>query len=310
MSKKTFTVTAALPYANGPLHIGHIAGAYLPADIFVRYQKSIKNDVAFICGSDEHGAAITIQAKKNNVKPKDIINKYHTLNKESFEKFGIDFSIYDRTSDKLHHETAKETFNFLEKKNIFTKKTTMQFYDLKNNQFLADRYIIGECPKCSSDEAYGDQCEKCGSALSPDELIDPKSTLSGEKPILKETTHWYLPMQKHEDWLKEWLLSGVFDNTNHHDPKNWRSQVLGQCKSWIDGGLKERAMTRDLDWGVKVPIENADGKVLYVWLDAPIGYISATIKWAKENNLNWEKYWKNNESNLIHFIGKDNIVFH
>jgi methionyl-tRNA synthetase len=310
MSKKTFTVTAALPYANGPLHIGHIAGAYLPADIFVRYQKSIKNDVAFICGSDEHGAAITIQAKKNNVKPKDIINKYHTLNKESFEKFGIEFSIYDRTSDKLHHETAKETFNFLEKKNIFTKKTTMQFYDLKNNQFLADRYIIGECPKCSSDEAYGDQCEKCGSALSPDELIDPKSTLSGEKPILKETTHWYLPMQKHEDWLKEWLLSGVFDNTNHHDPKNWRSQVLGQCKSWIDGGLKERAMTRDLDWGVKVPIENADGKVLYVWLDAPIGYISATIKWAKENNLNWEKYWKNNESNLIHFIGKDNIVFH
>jgi len=310
MSKKTFTVTAALPYANGPLHIGHIAGAYLPADIFVRYQKSIKNDVAFICGSDEHGAAITIQAKKNNVKPKDIINKYHTLNKESFEKFGIDFSIYDRTSDKLHHETAKETFNFLEKKNIFTKKTTMQFYDLKNNQFLADRYIIGECPKCSSNEAYGDQCEKCGSALSPDELIDPKSTLSGEKPILKETTHWYLPMQKHEDWLKEWLLSGVFDNTNHHDPKNWRSQVLGQCKSWIDGGLKERAMTRDLDWGVKVPIENADGKVLYVWLDAPIGYISATIKWAKENNLNWEKYWKNNESNLIHFIGKDNIVFH
>ena len=310
MSKKSFTVTAALPYANGPLHIGHIAGAYLPADIFVRYQKSINNDVVFICGSDEHGAAITIQAKKNNVQPKDIINKYHELNKKSFKDFGIDFSIYDRTSDKLHHETAQETFKFLEKKNIFTKKTTNQFYDLKNKQFLADRYISGKCPKCSSEEAYGDQCEKCGSALSPDELINPKSTLSGEEPVLKETTHWYLPMQKHENWLKQWLLSGVLNDKSHHDPKQWRSQVLGQCKSWIDGGLKERAMTRDLDWGVKVPIENSEGKVLYVWLDAPIGYISATIKWAKENNFNWEKYWKNNESSLVHFIGKDNIVFH
>ena len=310
MSKKSFTVTAALPYANGPLHIGHIAGAYLPADIFVRYQKSINNDVVFICGSDEHGAAITIQAKKNNVQPKDIINKYHELNKKSFKDFGIDFSIYDRTSDKLHHETAQETFKFLEKKNIFTKKTTNQFYDLKNKQFLADRYISGKCPKCSSEEAYGDQCEKCGSALSPDELINPQSTLSGEEPVLKETTHWYLPMQKHENWLKQWLLSGVLNDKSHHDPKQWRSQVLGQCKSWIDGGLKERAMTRDLDWGVKVPIENSEGKVLYVWLDAPIGYISATIKWAKENNINWEKYWKNNESSLVHFIGKDNIVFH
>ena len=310
MSKKSFTVTAALPYANGPLHIGHIAGAYLPADIFVRYQKSINNDVVFICGSDEHGAAITIQAKKNNVQPKDIINKYHELNKKSFRDFGIDFSIYDRTSDKLHHETAQETFKFLEKKNIFTKKTTNQFYDLKNKQFLADRYISGKCPKCSSEEAYGDQCEKCGSALSPDELINPKSTLSGEEPVLKETTHWYLPMQKHENWLKQWLLSGVLNDKSHHDPKQWRSQVLGQCKSWIDGGLKERAMTRDLDWGVKVPIEDSEGKVLYVWLDAPIGYISATIKWAKENNINWEKYWKNNESSLVHFIGKDNIVFH
>tara|TARA_B100000768_G_scaffold113666_1_gene105304 strand:+ start:282 stop:1982 length:1701 start_codon:yes stop_codon:yes gene_type:complete len=310
MSKKSFTVTAALPYANGPLHIGHIAGAYLPADIFVRYQKSINNDVVFICGSDEHGAAITIQAKKNNVQPKDIINKYHELNKKSFKDFGIDFSIYDRTSDKLHHETAQETFKFLEKKNIFTKKTTNQFYDLKNKQFLADRYISGKCPKCSSEEAYGDQCEKCGSALSPDELINPKSTLSGEEPVLKETTHWYLPMQKHENWLKQWLLSGVLNDKSHHDPKQWRSQVLGQCKSWIDGGLKERAMTRDLDWGVKVPIEDSEGKVLYVWLDAPIGYISATIKWAKENNINWEKYWKNNESSLVHFIGKDNIVFH
>ena len=310
MSKKSFTVTAALPYANGPLHIGHIAGAYLPADIFVRYQKSINNDVIFICGSDEHGAAITIQAKKNNVQPKDIINKYHELNKKSFKDFGIDFSIYDRTSDKLHHETAQETFKFLEKKNIFTKKTTNQFYDLKNKQFLADRYISGKCPKCSSEEAYGDQCEKCGSALSPDELINPKSTLSGEEPVLKETTHWYLPMQKHENWLKQWLLSGVLNDKSHHDPKQWRSQVLGQCKSWIDGGLKERAMTRDLDWGVKVPIEDSEGKVLYVWLDAPIGYISATIKWAKENNINWEKYWKNNESSLVHFIGKDNIVFH
>ena len=228
MSKKSFTVTAALPYANGPLHIGHIAGAYLPADIFVRYQKSINNDVVFICGSDEHGAAITIQAKKNNVQPKDIINKYHELNKKSFKDFGIDFSIYDRTSDKLHHETAQETFKFLEKKNIFTKKTTNQFYDLKNKQFLADRYISGKCPKCSSEEAYGDQCEKCGSALSPDELINPKSTLSGEEPVLKETTHWYLPMQKHENWLKQWLLSGVLNDKSHHDPKQWRSQVLGQ----------------------------------------------------------------------------------
>ena len=310
MPKKTFTVTSALPYANGPLHIGHIAGAYLPADIFVRYQKSISNDVIFICGSDEHGAAITIQAKKDNISPQKIIDKYHEMNKKSFSEFGIDFSIYDRTSSELHHQTAKEIFSTLEEKNVFTKKTSEQFYDEKNKQFLADRYIIGECPKCNSNDAYGDQCEKCGSALSPDELINPKSTLSGEIPILKETTHWYLPMQKHEKWLKEWLNEGIVDGKNTHDPKTWRSQVIGQCKSWVDGGLKERAMTRDLDWGVQVPIKDALGKVLYVWLDAPIGYISATIKLAQEKKLDWEKYWKDGTSEVIHFIGKDNIVFH
>ena len=310
MERKRFTITSALLYANGPIHLGHLAGAYLPADIFARYQKLKGHDVAFICGSDEHGAAITIQAKKDGITPKEIIDKYHEINKKSFKEFGIDFSIYDRTSSAEHHKTAQNIFRELEKKNCFTKKTSLQFYDAQNKQFLADRYIVGTCPKCGHEEAYGDQCENCGSALSPEELINPKSSLSGETPILKETTHWYLPMQKHESWLKDWINNGTFDNTKRHDPKSWRSQVIGQCNSWIESGLKERSMTRDLNWGVKVPIENNEGKVLYVWLDAPIGYITATKKLAQKRGLDWKKYWQNNESELIHFIGKDNIVFH
>ena len=308
--KKRFTVTSALLYANGPLHIGHIAGAYLPADIYVRYLKGKGHDVAFICGSDEHGAAITLQAKKEGISPQGIVDKYHTINKKAFSDFGIDFSIYHRTSDKLHHETSQDFFRTLEKKDVFTKKTSEQFYDEENKQFLADRYITGECPKCNAAGAYGDQCEKCGCTLSPNELINPTSTLSGISPIKKETSHWYLPMQNHEKWLKDWIESGYLEGENHHDPKTWKSQVLGQCKSWIEGGLKARAMTRDLDWGVKVPVKDADGKVLYVWLDAPIGYISATKQWANDSGKNWEDYWKNKDTELIHFIGKDNIVFH
>lgn len=310
MGKKRFTVTSALLYANGPIHLGHLAGAYLPADIYVRYQKLKGHDVAFICGSDEHGAAITIQAKKEGVSPKQIVDKYHELNKKSFENFGIDFDIYDRTSNQEHHETAQEVFKDLYDAKKFIKKENKQFYDIENKQFLADRYIIGECPRCGADEAYGDQCEKCGSTLSPQELINPKSSISGNTPILKETAHWFLPMQKHEEWLKKWINEGMIEGNPTHNPSKWKSQVIGQCNSWLDSGLKERSMTRDLDWGVKVPIENSEGKVLYVWLDAPIGYITATKKFAKKNNLNWEKYWKNNESELIHFIGKDNIVFH
>jgi len=308
--KKRFTVTSALLYANGPLHIGHIAGAYLPADIYVRYLKGKGHDVAFICGSDEHGAAITLQAKKEGISPQGIVDKYHTINKKAFSDFGIDFSIYHRTSDKLHHETSQDFFRTLEKKDVFTKKTSEQFYDEENKQFLADRYITGECPKCNAAGAYGDQCEKCGCTLSPNELINPTSTLSGTAPIKKETSHWYLPMQNHEKWLKDWIESGYLEGENHHDPKTWKSQVLGQCKSWIEGGLKARAMTRDLDWGVKVPVKDADGKVLYVWLDAPIGYISATKQWANNSGKNWKDYWKNKDTELIHFIGKDNIVFH
>ena len=310
MSTKRYTVTSALPYANGPLHIGHIAGAYLPADIYVRYLKGKGHDVAFVCGSDEHGAAITLRAKKDGVSPQEIVDKYHNINKKAFADFGIDFSIYHRTSDELHHETAQEFFKTLEEKNVFTKKIAEQFYDEENNQFLADRYISGQCPKCNADGAYGDQCEKCGSTLSPEELINPTSTLSGKSPIKKETSHWYLPMQKHEEWLKPWIEDGLLNGETHHDPKTWRSQVIGQCKSWIDGGLQARAMTRDLNWGVKVPVKDSDGKVLYVWLDAPIGYISATKQWAADNNKNWEDYWKNEETELVHFIGKDNIVFH
>ena len=307
---KRYMVTAALPYANGPLHIGHIAGAYLPADIYVRYLKSQGRDVSFICGSDEHGAAITLKAKKEGTTPQKIVDEFHELNKKSFEDFGILFDKYHHTSSPLHHETAQDFFKVLDEKGAFEIQQSEQYYDEENEQFLADRYITGECPNCHSPNAYGDQCEKCGSALSPKDLINPTSTLSGKPPVLKETSHWYLPMEKESEWLKTWIETGVLDGVSHHDASEWRKHVLGQCMSWIDGGLSSRAMTRDLDWGVKVPLNNAEGKVLYVWLDAPIGYISATKEWASENNKNWEDYWSSNDTALVHFIGKDNIVFH
>lgn len=309
-STNKLTVTAALPYANGPLHIGHIAGAYLPADIYVRYMRKQGRDVAFICGSDEHGAAITLRAKKEGIQPQDIIDKYHAINKQAFKDLGISFDIFHRTSSDLHHKTAQDFFKKLNENNALTEQTNEQFYDEENNQFLADRYIVGTCPKCGFDGAYGDQCEKCGSALSPNELIEPKSTLSGKTPVLKQTSHWYLPMDRHEEWLREFIEKGAFEGKAHHNPSEWRNQVIGQCKSWIDGGLMPRAMTRDLDWGVKVPLENADGKVLYVWLDAPIGYISATKQWAEDNGKDWKAYWQDENTELVHFIGKDNIVFH
>ena len=308
--KKRYTITSALPYANGPLHIGHIAGAYLPADIFVRYLKSRGRDVVYVCGSDEHGAAITLRAKKEGKTPQEIVDKYHVINKKAFKEFGIAFDIYHRTSDPLHHKTAQDFFLKLNDNDDFIKKTTEQFYDIENQQFLADRYIQGTCPKCGYEAAYGDQCEKCGSALSPTELINPKSTISGNVPVLKETSHWYLPMQNHQEWLKNWINEGELDGIKVHDPKAWKNQVKGQCNSWLEGGLRERAMTRDLDWGVKVPLKDADGKVLYVWLDAPIGYISATKAWAEQQGKNWEEYWQSDDTALIHFIGKDNIVFH
>jgi len=308
MSQK-YTVTAALPYANGPLHLGHVAGVYLPADIFVRFLRLKNEDVAFVCGSDEHGAAITLRAKKEGTTPQAIVDKYHSINKKAFNDFDISFDIYTRTSTDLHKETAQDYFKVLNDKGSFIKKTTEQYYDEEFNQFLADRYITGNCPKCDAEGAYGDQCEKCGSALSPTELVNPVSTLSGNTPTLKETSHWFLPMDQHEAWLKEWIKEGSFEGKQLHNPKDWRNQVNGQCMSWIDGGLHPRAMTRDLDWGVKVPIEGADGKVLYVWLDAPIGYISATKEWAKKNNKDWKDYWTG-DTKLVHFIGKDNIVFH
>ncbi len=309
MSKAKYTVTAALPYANGPIHLGHVAGVYLPADIFVRFLRMNQHDVAFICGSDEHGAAITLRAKKEGITPQEIVDKYHDLIRKAFEDFNINFDIFHRTSAPIHHETSQEFFKVLHDKGKFTEETSEQYYDETFHQFLADRYISGTCPKCKNAGAYGDQCEKCGSDLSPKDLIDPISTLSGKTPILKTTSHWYLPMQLHEDWLKKWIKEGQLDGVQQHDPKAWRNQVIGQCMSWIDGGLHPRAMTRDLDWGVKVPLPNADGKVLYVWLDAPIGYISATKQWALDNNKNWTDYWTGDRK-LIHFIGKDNIVFH
>ncbi len=315
---KRYTVTAALPYANGPLHIGHIAGAYLPADIYVRYLRLRGKDVAFICGSDEHGAAITLRAKKEGVVPQKIIDKYHGINQEAFEKFGISFNIYHRTSDLLHYETSQGFFKTLLEKGEFDIRESEQYYDEEAEQFLADRYIKGTCPKCGFEEAYGDQCEKCGSSLSPTELINPTSTLSGSTPVLRKTTHWYLPLGKHEEWIKQWISEGILDGEQHHNPASWKKHVLGQCMSWVDGGLQPRAMTRDLDWGVPVPgrdaqgnpIENAQGKVLYVWLDAPIGYISATKEWAKREGKDWKSYWQDDETQLVHFIGKDNIVFH
>ena len=307
---KKHLITAALPYANGPIHIGHLAGAYLPADIYTRFLRMKGDDVAFICGSDEHGAAITLRAKKEGTTPQAIVDKYHELNAKAFTDFGISFDIFHRTSSKLHHETAQEFFLELDKKDAFTKETRDQFYDDEYNQFLADRYVTGTCPKCSSERAYGDQCENCGTSLNPTDLINPVSTLSGKAPVLRETSHWYLPMGRHEKWLKEWIEEGTLNGKAHHNPKEWRNQVIGQCKSWIDGGLHSRAMTRDLDWGVKVPTKDGEGKVLYVWLDAPIGYISATKEWATKNNKNWKDYWQDEETNLVHFIGKDNIVFH
>lgn len=309
MSKAKYTVTAALPYANGPLHLGHVAGVYLPADIFVRFLRMNNHDVAFICGSDEHGAAITLRAKKEGISPQEIVDKYNEQIGKSFREFDISFDIFHRTSSPIHHETAKDFFKVLHAKGKLTEETSEQYYDEEYSQFLADRYITGECPKCQNPSAYGDQCEKCGSDLSPTELINPTSTLSGKTPILRETSHWYLPMNRHEDWLREWIKEGKLDGVQQHDPKLWRNQVNGQCMSWIDGGLHSRAMTRDLDWGVKVPLPNSEGKVLYVWLDAPIGYISATKQWALDNNKDWKDYWTGDRK-LIHFIGKDNIVFH
>jgi methionyl-tRNA synthetase len=308
MSQK-YTVTAALPYANGPLHLGHVAGVYLPADIFVRFLRMKNEDVAFVCGSDEHGAAITLRAKKEGTTPQAIVDKYHGINQKAFSDFDISFDIYTRTSTDLHKETAQNYFKVLNDKGSFIKKTTEQYYDEEFNQFLADRYISGTCPSCQNEGAYGDQCEKCGSDLSPTDLINPISTLSGKTPTLKETSHWFLPMDQHEDWLREWIKEGSFEGKQLHNPKDWRNQVNGQCMSWIDGGLHPRAMTRDLDWGVKVPVEGADGKVLYVWLDAPIGYISATKEWAAKNDKDWKEYWTG-DTKLVHFIGKDNIVFH
>lgn len=310
MSSCRYTVTAALPYANGPLHLGHVAGVYLPASIFVRFLRMKNIDVAHICGSDEHGAAITLRAKKEGTSPQEIVDKYHQIIKDALDKFEIAPDIFHRTTAEIHRETAQDFFKKLYEKGEFIEQVTEQYYDETLKQFLADRYITGTCPKCFHTEAYGDQCEKCGSALSPTELINPKSTLSGSTPILKETKHWFLPMNKHEEWLRVWIQDGVLDGKMQHDPKQWRNQVLGQCMSWLDGGLKPRSMTRDLDWGIPVPIEGAQGKVLYVWLDAPIGYISATKQWASENGKNWEDYWKNENTKLVHFIGKDNIVFH
>jgi len=299
---KRYTITAALPYANGPKHIGHLAGAYIPADLYARYLRLQKRDVVFVCGSDEHGTAIANQAMKEHTTPRAIIDKYHALIKTCFEQIGISFDIYHRTSDPLHHQTAQDFFTNLNDKGIFVERESEQYYDEHAQAFLADRYIVGTCPNCGNENAYGDQCEKCGTSLSPEELINPRSTLSGNKPILKPTKHWYLPLDKYEDWLKEWILKG--------HASDWRTTVYGQCKSWIDGGLHPRAVTRDLDWGIKVPVRGADGKVLYVWFDAPIGYISATKQWGIDNNKDWKPYWQDKETKLVHFIGKDNIVFH
>jgi len=298
---KRTTVTSALPYANGPVHIGHLAGVYIPADIFVRYLRMKGEDVVFIGGSDEHGVPITIKARKEGISPQQVVDKYHKIIKDSFEEFGISFDIYSRTSNKIHHETAAEIFRTLYDKGEFIVKTSEQLYDEEQKQFLADRYVTGTCPHCNNERAYGDQCENCGTSLNATDLINPRSALSGNVPVMKETMHWFLPLDKYEPWLKKWILE---------EHKEWKTNVYGQCKSWLDQGLQPRAVTRDLDWGVKVPVEGAEGKVLYVWFDAPIGYISATKEWAAEKGKNWETYWKDKETRLLHFIGKDNIVFH
>lgn len=297
-----YTITAALPYTNGPVHIGHLAGVYVPADIYARFQRLQNKDVAFICGSDEHGVPITIKAKKEGITPQQVVDKYHRIIKESFEEFGISFDNYSRTSAEIHHKTASEFFKKLYEAGKFTEEVTEQLYDEEANQFLADRYITGTCPKCGNEEAYGDQCEKCGTSLNATDLINPKSAISGNVPILKETKHWFLPLNEYEDFLKQWIL------VDHK--KDWKTNVYGQCKSWIDDGLRPRAVTRDLDWGIPVPVSGADGKVLYVWFDAPIGYISSTKEWATREGKNWEDYWKNDTTKMLHFIGKDNIVFH
>ena len=310
--KKRYLVTSALPYANGPLHIGHLAGAYLSSDVFVRFLRLMGKEVVHVCGSDEHGAAITLRAKKDGTTPQAIVDKYDAIIRNAFEKIGVAFDIYHRTSAPIHHETSQSFFRTLYDKGEFLEKTSEQYFDPTAQQFLADRYIIGTCPKCEHNEAYGDQCEKCGSTLSPTDLIEPRSTLSGTTPILKETTHWYLQLDKYEAWLREWIETGKIDGVEYHVPADWKNHVIGQCKSWLDGGLQPRSMTRDLDWGVDVPqeIPGSEGKKLYVWLDAPIGYISATKEWAKQNNKDWKPYWQDEETALIHFIGKDNIVFH
>jgi methionyl-tRNA synthetase len=294
---KRYLVTSALPYANGPIHIGHLAGVYIPSDIYTRYLRMKGVDVISICGSDEHGVPITLKARKEGIPPQEVVDRYHKLNKKAFEDFGIAFDIYSRTSNEIHHKTAAEFFRTLYDKGEFIEKTSEQYFDEEAGCFLADRYIMGTCPHCGNENAYGDQCEKCGTSLSPNELINPHSTVSGSKPVLKETLHWYLPLDKYEPWLKKWILE---------EHKEWKSNVYGQCKSWLDQGLQPRAVSRDLEWGVPVPVEGAKGKVLYVWFDAPIGYISAT----KELTPEWEKYWKDKDTKMVHFIGKDNIVFH
>ena len=302
LTAKRYTITAALPYTNGPIHIGHLAGVYVPADIYSRYLRAQKKDVAFICGSDEHGVAISIRAKKEGVSPKEIIDKYDGMIRKSFDQLGISFDNYSRTSAPIHHETASDIFSKMHTAGQFVEEVTEQLYDPEAKQYLADRFVTGTCPKCNHTEAYGDQCEQCGSSLNATELINPKSTLSGAEPILKETKHWFLPLDQYEDFMKEWVIEG------HKD--DWKPNVYGQVKSWVDEGLRPRAVTRDLDWGIPVPVEGADGKVLYVWFDAPIGYISSTKEWAAKNKKDWEPYWKDKGTSLVHFIGKDNIVFH
>ena len=301
MSKR-FTITAALPYTNGPIHIGHLAGVYVPADIYARYLRLQGHDVAFICGSDEHGVPITIKAKKEGITPQDVVDRYHENIKTSFEDFGISFDNYSRTSAKTHHQTASEFFKTLYDKGEFIEEVTEQLYDAEANQFLADRFVVGTCPKCEYEESYGDQCEACGTTHNATDLINPKSAITGAIPTLKETKHWFLPLDKHEAFLKEWILDG--------HKADWKPNVYGQCKSWIDEGLRPRAVTRDLDWGIPVPVEGGDGKVLYVWFDAPIGYISSTKEWAQRQGKDWKPYWKDEDTTLVHFIGKDNIVFH
>lgn len=299
---KRYTITAALPYTNGPIHIGHLAGVYVPADIYARYLRLTGNDVAYISGSDEHGAAIPMRAKKEGVSPQVIIDKYHTIIKKSFEDFGISFDNYSRTSSKIHHETASEFFTKMYNDGEFIEEVSAQLYDEEANQFLADRFVVGTCPKCGFEESYGDQCENCGTSHNATDLINPKSAITGNVPTVKETKHWFLPLDKHEAFLREWILEG--------HKKDWKPNVYGQVKSWVEDGLRPRAVTRDLDWGIPVPLKDAEGKVLYVWFDAPIGYISSTKEWAAREGKNWEDYWKKDDTKLVHFIGKDNIVFH